>query len=307
MAKRNRQKSAQDELAALTDADAARGNAMDSATRQLKTVAKIAVGVLVVSWLLAFGFWSGLKSNIPLYVAGGITATLLLAAFLVRRNFAKSQELGGLLSDGADLSPEQRAERLAKLQDRIDKGEAAAIMTAAQLQMQEEPRDALVTLEKANLEKGPKMIAHQVRGMRAMIHLNLGELNAARGLADDIDLAKLPDPKSRAHLVGIIAESWARSGNAIEANELLDKYDPEQDEFQDVRLQLLRARVFASAHKNDLKQMRSNLKKMEEISPQLIALFVGQKRVHPLLQKEAKKRLEKSGVMPRQRIQMARR
>jgi hypothetical protein len=108
--------------------------------------------------------------------------------------------------------------------------------------------------------------------------------------------------KLRANLAGVVAEAWARSANPIEANELLDKYDVNDKEFEEVKVQLLRARVFAAVHANDLPKMRRALKQLEEISPQLLALFVGQKRIHPLLQQEAKKKLEKSGLMPKQRI-----
>lgn len=303
---RNRKKKAEEDLAALTDMSRAQGDAMATARGQLQTGGKVVAIALVVIWLLALGFWSGLSSNIPLYVAGALTVAAAIAAALVVRNLKRSEELGSMLADG-DMSDEERAARIAKLEARVDKGEAAAIMAKAQLQMQEEPRAALETLEKANLDKGPKLIAHQIRGMRGMIHLNLGEVKAARELADAIDLNKMPDPKSRANLVGMVAEAWARSSNPIEAAELLDKYDPEDPQFGDVRVQLLRARVFAAAHGKDMNRMRGAMKKLEELSPQLLAVFVGQKRVHPLLQKEARKRLEKSGLVPRQKIQAARR
>ncbi|MEQ9499744.1 MAG: hypothetical protein RIT81_22890 [Deltaproteobacteria bacterium] len=302
---RNKQKQAAEELKSLANTDRARADAVDNVRRQLKTVIKVSAIFLVVTWLLAFGFWSGLQSNIPLYAAAGLTVAVGIAAFFIKRNFDKSQEFGALLGEG--LSDEDRAARIAKLDAKVDKGDATAIMTKAQMQMQDAPREALETLEKVNLEKANKMVATQVRGMRAMIHLNLGELKAARELADTVDLSKTPDPKSRGNVAAIVAEAWARSGNPIEAAELLDKYDPDHKDFEDIRVQLLRARAFASAHKKDINGMRRALKQMNEISPQLLALFVGQKRIHPLLEKEAKKKLEKSGLMPRQRVQMARR
>ncbi len=302
---RNKQKQAAEDLKSLANTDRARADAVDNVRRQLKTVVKVSAIFLVVTWLLAFGFWSGLQSNVPLYVAAGLTAAVGIAAFFIKRNFDKSQEFGALLGEG--LSDEDRAARIAKLDAKVDKGDATAIMTKAQMQMQDAPREALETLEKVNLEKANKMVATQVRGMRAMIHLNLGELKAARELADTVDLTKTPDPKSRGNVAAIVAEAWARSGNPIEAAELLDKYDPDHKDFEDIRVQLLRARAFASAHKKDINGMRRALKQMNEISPQLLALFVGQKRIHPLLEKEAKKKLEKSGLMPRQRVQMARR
>lgn len=303
---RNRKKQAEQDLAALTDMSRAQGDALATAKGQLRTAAKVTAIALAVIWLLALGFWSGLNSQIPLYIAGVLTAVAAVGAILVQRNLSKSQELGEMLT-GGELTPEERAARIDKLELRVQKGEAAAIMAMAQLQMQEEPKQALLTLERANLDKGPKLVAHQIRGMRAMIHLNLGDVKDARELADAIDLNKMPDPKSRANLVGVVAEAWARSSNPIEATELLDKYDPEDKDFADVKVQLLRARVFAAAHRNDLNRMRGAMKRLEEMSPQLLAVFVGQKRVHPLLQQEARKRLEKSGLIPRQRVQGARR
>ena len=297
----------QEELAALNDGKRVRADAASSVRRQIRTMARVATIALVVIWALALGWWSGQDSVVPLYIAVAITVSVGVAAFLIRRNLGRSEELGGLAADGAELSPEERQKRLAVLMPRVEKSETAAIMTMAQIQMHDDPRAALETLERANLNKGPQLVANQVRGMRAMIHLNLGEIKAARTLADEINLEKMPDPKSRANLAAVVAESWARSGNAIEASELLDKFDADDRNLTDVRLQLVRARVFASAHKNDLNGMRRSLKQLEEMSPQLMALFVGQKRVHPLLQKEAKKRLERSGLIPRQKIQAARR
>ncbi len=295
------------EMDALADMSKAREGAMQNAKRQIKTAARVAAIALVVIWLLAIGFYSGLDSAIPLYVAGVLTVAMAVAAAFIQRNLGRSDEISSLLQDGAELSDEERAARMEKLAARVEKGEAAAIIAKAQLQMQEEPKEALKTLEKVNLEKAMKVMANQVRGMRAMIHLNLGEVKAARGLADDVNLDKTPDLKARANLSGIVAEAWARSGNPIEATELLDKYDPSEKDMEEVKVQLLRARAFASAHRNKIDVMRRALKQLSEVSPQLMGLFVGQKRVHPLLQKEARKMLEKSGLMPRQRIQGARR
>jgi hypothetical protein len=293
---------AKEERAALAELTKGKGDALGAAKKQLKTAARVAGIALIVIWLIAVSLVSGTKSIIPVYVAAGLTVTMGVAAVLIRRNLGKSEELGAMLSDGAELSAEERQGRIAKLTERVAKGDAAAIIAKAQLEMQEAPRDALKTLEQVDLDKAQKLVALQVRGMRAMIHLNLGEVNSARDLVDSIDLSKSPDLKLRANLAGIIAETWARSGNPIEANQLLDKYDPDDKEFADVRVQLLRARTFSTVHANDIDGMRRALKALEQVSPQLMALFVGQKRIHPLLMQEAKKRLEKSGFAPKQRI-----
>lgn len=287
---------------ALQNLTKPKGDALATAKQQIRTAAKVAIIALVVIWLICIAMWSGLKSTIPLFVAGGFTIAFVVAAVLIRRNLTKSAELGEMVSEGSELSPEERASRMAKLEERVVKGEAAAIIAKAQMQMQDSPRDALATLETVNLEKAQKPVAMQVRAMRAMIHLNVGEVQAARELADAIDLTKAPDLKLRANLAGVVAEAWARSSNPIEANDLLNKYDLNDKEFEEVKVQLIRARVFSTVHANDLNGMKRALKQLEEISPQLLGLFVGQKRIHPLLQQEAKKKLEKSGLMPKQRI-----
>jgi hypothetical protein len=298
---------AKEERDKLQDLARAKGDALGAARKQIKTAARVALIAQVVIWLVAISMYSGLKTAIPFYVAAGLTVAMLIAALLIRRNLGKSEELGQMLSQSGDLSAEERADRVAKLEERVAKGEAAAIIAKAQLEMQDSPKDALATLEKVDLDKAQKMVAAQVRAMRSMIHLNLGEVSAARELAEQIDLQKAADLKMRANLAGVVAEAWARSGNPIEANQLLDKYDPNDKDFEEMKVQLLRARVFACVHQSDLKGMRRALKLLEEISPQLMAAFLGQKRIHPLLQQEAKKRLEKSGFMPKQKIVAQRR
>lgn len=291
-------------LAELTKPKTSEGIA--NVKRQLRTAGKVAIIALVVIWLLALGFRSGLDSMVPIWVALGLTATMGVSALLIRRNFKKSESFGSLLA-GEDLPEEEREARLKKLEAQVEKGDAGALLAKAQLEMQDEPRTALETLKRINLDKAQKMIALQARAMQVMIHLNLGEVNAARPLADEIDLEKAPDAKTRGNISAVVAEAWARSGNPIEALELLDKYDADDASFDDIRMQLVRARAFACAHKNDIKGMRSALKKLSEVSPQLPAMFLSGKRIHPLLAKEARKVLEKSGFAPRQKIQMARR
>jgi hypothetical protein len=298
-AKKRRQ---QQDLSQLTDLQATRDEAMAGVLSQLKTAARAAVIALVVIWLLAAGFASGLESILPVYIAAGLTVALAVVALIVWRNLRKSRELG-LMMGGEGLSSEQKT----KLEARVEKGDATAILTRAQMEMQGNPRQALETLERADLAKTQRVLAHQIRAMRSMLHLNLGEVKAARELADEIDVQKAPDPKSRANLAGVVAEAWARSGNPIEASELLDKFDPEEADMKDIRIQLYRARAFAAAHRNKLNPMRKALKELEAVSPQLLAVFVAQKRVHPMLMKEARRRLEKSGMIPNPRIQGVRR
>ena len=66
----------------------------------------------------------------------------------------------------------------------------------------------------------------------------------------------------------------------------------------DVKPGLLRARVFAFGGIDDLKSARTAMHQLAKIDARIVAGFA-QKGVHPLLVKEAKRILERSGVMPR--------
>jgi hypothetical protein len=60
-----------------------------------------------------------------------------------------------------------------------------------------------------------------------------------------------------------------------------------------------RARAFAYAGQGDAKGVARALKKLAEVNPQLLGMFLGTKRVHPMLQQEAKQLLSRSGAVPR--------
>ena len=55
-------------------------------------------------------------------------------------------------------------------------------------------------------------IADEARAQRAMIHLIIGETDRARQLADGIDLSRHQQPKTRATMVTVMGEAWARTG-----------------------------------------------------------------------------------------------
>ena len=98
------------------------------------------------------------------------------------------------------------------------------------------------------------------------------------------------------------SEAWARTGQAKKAVETLELFNPEDPEFTEVRAQMWRARAFAYAGANDMKGASRALKKLADISPQLLAMFMGNKKVHPLLEREAKQMLMKSGAVPRKMV-----
>jgi len=201
---------------------------------------------VALGWVIAavIGHW------IAFTLMGVITVAIAGVLVWALRYAQKSRAVVDILK-GAD-TPEGRKEALQKLESGFKKDDAAAVFARAQLEMQEDPRAALKTLEQINLSKVMAHVADEARGQRAMIHLILGETDEARALVDGIDLSRHQDNRSRATLTAIIGEAWARSGQAKRAIELLAKLDPEDPAYEDLKPQLYRARA-CNDEKNDLR------------------------------------------------------
>jgi hypothetical protein len=239
-------------------------------------------------------------------VSGVITVALGGFVFWAYRQASKSRAVVDILK-GADTK-EGRKAAIERLETEFKKGDAQAIFGKAQLEMQEDPRKALATLEQIKLDRVMAPVADEARAQRAMIHLILGETDEARALVDPIDLGRHQEARSRATLTAIIAEAWARTGQAKRSVELLDKVDFEDEKLGEIRPQLLRARAFAHAWANDTKQMKNDLRLLKAINVQLLMGFVTKKKnpmgvsprgVHPALEKEAFDMVMKSGMVPR--------
>jgi hypothetical protein len=256
-------------------------------------------GVLAIVWVgaLVVVRWS----IIPVIVAAVLTAVGVGVTIWIVRYVNKSRELGVLLR-GAGESEEGRQEALRKLESDYKKGDVQATIARAQLEMQEDPRKALETLETVDLSKQMGPVADQVRCTRATIHLQLGELQEARALVDKMELGKQQDVKTRAMFAAVAGEAWARSGQAKKAVELLEVFNPEDPDLTEMRVQMWRARAFASAGAGDMKAAGRALRKLAEMSPQLLGMFVSARKVHPMLQQEAKQILMRSGAVPRKMV-----
>lgn len=249
--------------------------------------------VLAVVWVIALI----VGNKIAYGTAAGLTAAAVALAVWLDRYVKKTQALGALLQ-GADTA-EGRKEALRRLQTDFKKSDSQAVLARAQLEMQDDPRTALATLESLNLDKELAPVAAQVRAMRAMIHLTLGEASEARALADKLELGKQQEPKTRAMFAAVASEAWARTGQGKKALATLELYNPDDAELGEVRAQMWRSRVFAHASQSDAKGVSRALKKLADINPHLIGMFVGQKKVHPLIEKEAKQLVMRLGVVPK--------
>jgi tetratricopeptide (TPR) repeat protein len=248
------------------------------------------------------GFWVvAIVVGRPWALAGmGVVtvAAAVLVAWAIR--FAQKTRAVADIVKSAD-TPQARKEALSKLETDFKKGDTAAIFARAQLQLHEDPRVALQTLEQIDLAKVMAPIADEARAQRAMIHLMLGEAERARQLVDGIDLSRHQQAKTRATLVTVIGEAWARTGQGKKALDTLSVFDPEDPEYGDLKAQLYRALAFAYAAVNDAKGIRRVLRKMLDINPQLLGGFLV-KKVHPLLEREAKEMLKRSGAVPKKMV-----
>jgi thioredoxin-like negative regulator of GroEL len=227
--------------------------------------------------------------------------SVLAAAVVVwaLRQSKKARGVASILS-GVE-SAEDRKAALAQLDAGYKQSDPTAVFARAQLEMQDDPKKALATLEKIDLTKVMASVADETRAQRAMIHLTLGDVGPARQLVDNIELSRHRDPKTRAMLTAVCGEAWARTGNAKKGIETLTLIDPDDALYEQLRPQLYRALAYGYAHTNDLKGMRRALKKLMTIDGRLLGGFM-MKRTHPLLQKEAKKLAEQSGAMPRKMV-----
>jgi hypothetical protein len=270
---------------------------------QLKTMlTRLLIPVLGV-WLLCGVIAAFVPSTTTRVIVITIPSILsILAVAMVvwaLRQAKKAQGVASIIS-GVE-SAEDRKAALAQLDASYKKNDTTAIFARAQLEMQDDPKQALATLERIDLSKVLGTVADETRAQRAMIHLTLGDVGPARQLVDNIDLTRNRDAKTRAMLTAVCAEAWARTGNAKKSVDTLGLLDAEDPEYEKLRPQLYRAQAYAFAHSNDLKGMRRALKRLLTVDVRLLGGFMV-KRTHPLLQKEAKRLVEQSGQIPRKMV-----
>jgi hypothetical protein len=239
--------------------------------------------------------WNKVVIGVPIVLTGVAIAILV---WTMRQ--AKTARGVASILQGVETDDDRKA-ALEKLSTGFKKGDTAAIFARAQLELQEDPKKALATLEGIDLTKVMAPIADEARGQRAMIHLTQGEVGQARQLADNIDLSRHQDARTRAMLASVKAEALARSGDAKKASEMLGLFDFEDTSFEQIKPQLYRAQAYAAAHDSDLNTMRRALRKLLAVDVRLLGGFM-MKKTHPLLQKEAKKMLEQSGQVPKKMI-----
>ncbi|MEN9581601.1 MAG: hypothetical protein RJA70_4610 [Pseudomonadota bacterium] len=225
-----------------------------------------------------------------------LTVVVVGVVIWALRRAKNAQGVAGILA--GVRTDEDRKRALDRLDEDFKSNDPAAIFAKAQLQMQDDPKQALRTLEQVNLSKVMAAVADEARAQRGMIHLMLGEVTQARDLADGIDLSRHQDDRTKAMMSAVIAEAWARTGQAAKAVNTIELFNPEEASLEQLRPQIYRAQAFVYAYANKPKAMRRALKKLVQMDARILGGFMV-KKTHPLLQKEAKLMLEQSGQLPR--------
>jgi hypothetical protein len=274
---------------------------------QLKSMA-LRLGIPVLGAWMICGLVAGVTySSTTRIVMLAIPAVVTLLAgglaVYILRQARRARGVASIL--GKADSAEGRQAALAELETSFKKKDPAAIFARAQLELQEDPARALSTLEQIDLNKVMAPIADEARAQRALIHLTQGQVSQARQLVDGIDLKRHQEARSRAMMAAVVAEAWARSGQPKKGLETLNLFNPEDDEYEELRPQLYRAYAYAYAYTSDLKGVRRVLRRLLEQDVRLLGGFM-MKRTHPLLQKEARKLIDQSGQVPR-KMQIQRR
>ncbi len=205
-------------------------------------VKNLAIGgaILVAIWVLVIS--SG--SKVAMGVMAGLTVALAVAAAWVWRFIMKQQSLMKIVQKGA-ASPEGREAALKELAAAGDK-DVMNVVVRAQLEAQTDPDLALATLDKIDMKKVPAMALDQVRGLKAQLLLLNGRLEDASQLCQDIQPSKTQEVSARGMLAATVAETWARTGRAKEAREMLSTISPDDAAYVQSRIPLLFARVFAN-------------------------------------------------------------
>ncbi|MDP3213923.1 MAG: hypothetical protein Q8S73_07455 [Deltaproteobacteria bacterium] len=205
-------------------------------------VKNLAIGgaVIVAIWALVIA--SG--SKIALGVTAALTVALAVAAIWVWRFIMKQQSLMKLAQKGTS-GPEGREAALKELAAAGDK-DVMNVVLRAQLEAQTDPDLALASLDKIDMKKVPALALDQVRGLKAQLLLLNGRLDDATALCADIQPSKTQDLGARGMLAATVAETWARTGRAKDAREMLATISPDDTAYAQSRVPLLFARVFAN-------------------------------------------------------------
>lgn len=277
-----------DPAAALAD--------VETPTMKWKAVLQVG-GALLVLWVTAFiaepwlGYWG-------VGVVGALTLAALGFGVYIWRMTRRSREIVEIMKGAA--GEDGRADALEKLAEGGGK-DAMKALARAQLLAQTDPQGAQAALEAIDVKKAPTMVQDEVRSQLAMLYLRNNRPKDARPLADEVRLDRQPNAKAKAMYAAIVAETFARTGNAEESRKLLETFAPRDAESVENRAMLLRAQVYTCMALKKRGLAKNAMAELAAIEPNLLGSFL-QKGSSPDMMKLAKQVAASVGLVPKMKV-----
>ena len=266
-----------------------------------KTLALFALGIGVI-WIIA-GILTPSIGYVGIAIAGVVT--LIAVGFLlwIWRLTSRSGEIAEILKTATDK--EGRIAALEQLKAKQSPGGKDALNAIAQSQLvaQESPAEAIRILENVDLKKAPALVHDDVRANLAMLYLMTGRARDARELADQVRLDRQPQARAKAMYAAVVAEAFARTGKAEDAQKLLETFDPHDKEYGQVAAMLLRAQVYTYVASKKRGRAREAMERLLAVDPNMVAAFV-QRGARPELARLAKQVLAGAGALPKQKMRV---
>jgi hypothetical protein len=262
-----------------------------------KTKTMIVVGVVIAA-IWAFAIQTG--SVILMSIVGALTLALAGLFVWAWRMVRKQRGLVSMLQ-GASGSPEARRAAIAKLEAGKDAGDVVNVFARAQLEAADDPARALETLEAIDPKRIPVQMQDDVALLQGQLYLQFGRPKDARPLLDRVNVDNPQRKTMRGMMVAVVGECWARTGRAADALGLLDTVDVAAQGEEQVRVQLLVARVFARFASGKKGAAREDLNALADRDVNYLGRFLLPRfRVHPELQKLARGVAERRPEVRRQ-------
>ncbi len=256
--------------------------------------------------VIGFGFallWAAAIASgsfIFIGIASVLTTIALAIAFWAWKQVRSHKSLTSVLQKAGE-SPEARREAIAVLEADKKSGDLTNIIARAQLMASDDPAAALNLLEPIELKSVSAAMQDDFALLKSQLLLNFGRAKQARPLVDWVNVDNPQRKEIRPLMAAIVGETWARTGSAKEANELLDTVDASEAANSDAATLLMSARVFAHFGAGKKGLTRAALGELAAVDPNLLGRFIAPKaQIHPGLQRLAREAFERKGSRKQQ-------
>ena len=278
---------------------------IEKPTIKWRTIGMI-VAAFVVLWITAFMIQGYSEDGVFGWVAIGVVAVLTLVGIgfgiYIYRLTLKSRGIVDILAQATDAEGRKRAiEQL----EAGDSSDAMNALARAQLVSRDKPMQAIKILEEIDIDKAQAVVQDDVRANLGFLYLMNGRAKDARKLADNLRLDRQPNARAKAMYAAVSAEAFARTGKPEEAQKLLETYDANDPEFEDVKGMLLRAQVYTYLKLKKRGRAEGAMKELARVDPNMLAPWIA-KRVRPEIKKMAERALRSMGVAPKMQMKVQR-